>query len=82
MHHFYNGLLGTTRTLLDTSIGGALMSKSTNEAYQLLENMAFNNCQWPSERVTPKKPDGVHKLDVFNNLTVQVSLLTKKLQST
>ena len=27
MHHFYNGLIGTTRTLLDALAGGALMSK-------------------------------------------------------
>ena len=43
--------------------------------------MVLNNCQWPSEKVTPKKPSGVHELDVFNNLAVQVLLLTKKLQS-
>ena len=53
MHHFYSGLNNTARTLIDPSVGGALMSKSANEAYQLLENMALNNCQWPSERVTP-----------------------------
>ena len=58
------------------------MSKSANEAYQLLEYMALNNCQWPNERATLKKPSGVHKLDVFNNLEAQVSLLTKQLQST
>ena len=58
------------------------MSESANDAYQLLENMALNNCQWPSESVTPKKLTGVHELDVFNNFVVQVSLLTKQLQST
>ena len=45
MRHFYNGLTGTTRTLLDASAGGALLSKSANEAYQLLEDMDLNNCQ-------------------------------------
>ena len=44
--------------------------------------MDLNNCQWLSERVAPKKPAGVHELDVFNNLAVQVSLLKKQLQST
>ena len=44
MHHFYNGLIGTIRTLLDASTGGALMRKSEDKAYQLLENMAINNC--------------------------------------
>ena len=44
--------------------------------------MALNNCQWPSERVTPKKQSIVHELDVFNNLAIQASLLTNQLQST
>ena len=43
--------------------------------------MALNICQWLSERAMPKKPSGVHELDVFNNLEVQISLLTKKIQS-
>ena len=75
VHHFYNGLTENTKTLLDVSGGGALMRKSENETYQLLEDMAMNNYQWPSEREMPKKPSGVHELDVFNNLVVQVSFL-------
>ena len=82
MHHFYNGLTETTRTLLDSLSGGTLIDNNVNEAYQLLENMTLNNCQWPSEKVTPKKTVRVHELDVFNNLVVQVSLITKKLQPT
>ena len=66
MHHLYNGLTRTTRTLLNASVGGALMSKSANDAYQLLEHMVLNNCQWPSERVTTKKPVGVHELNRTN----------------
>ena len=79
VHHFYNGLTRTTRILLDASVGGALMSKIANEAYQLLEDMTLNNFQWPNERATPKKLSGVHELDVFNNLVVQLSLLTNPL---
>ena len=82
VHHFYNGLTGTTRTLLDALARGALMSKIANEAYQLLEDMALNNFQWLNEIATLTKLSGVHELDVFNNLAVQVSLLTKQLQST
>ena len=58
------------------------MSKSEDEAYQLLENMAINNRQWPSERETSKKPTGMYEVDVFSNLATQVSLLTKQLQAT
>ena len=82
MHHFYNGLTGTMRTLLNASTEGALMRKSAKEAYKLFEDMALNNCQWPSEIAAPRKPSGVHELDVFNNLEIQLSLITKKLQST
>ena len=81
VHHFYNELTGTIRTLIDALVGGALMSKSANEAHKLLED-TLNNCRWPRERETPKKPSGVHELDVSNNLAIQVSLLTKQLQST
>ena len=55
------------------------MRKSEDEVYQLLENMAINNSQWPSEQVAPKKPTGMHDIDVFSNLLARVSLLTKKL---
>ena len=79
VHHFYNGLTRTTRTLLDALPRDALMNKSANEAYQLLENMALNNFQWLSERVALKKPVEVHELDVSNNLVVQVLFLTKQL---
>ena len=79
---FLQWLTRTTRTLLDALVGGALMSKSANEVYQLLEDMALNNCQWSNERAAPKKLSGVHELDVFNNIAVQVLFLTKKLQST
>ena len=67
VHHFHNGLNGTTRTLLDALAGGVLMRKSEDEAYQLLENMAINNCQWPSEKATPKKSTGMYEVDVFSN---------------
>ena len=78
LHHFYNGLIRTTRTLMGALAGGSLMSKSANEACQLLENVALNNCQWLSKMVAPKKPNRVHELDLFNNLVVKVLLLTKQ----
>ncbi|XP_062093371.1 uncharacterized protein LOC133799363 [Humulus lupulus] len=80
VHIFYNGLCGTTRTIIDTASGGAFMSKSANEAYDLLEEMAMNNYQWPSERETIKKVAGVHELDAISMLSAQVATLTKQLQ--
>lgn len=49
---FYIGLCCPTRTMIDAATGGALMSKTHDEAYTLLEEMASNNYQWPSDRST------------------------------
>ena len=75
VHHFYNGLSRPTRTLIDDSTGGAIMGKNEVEAYQILEKIALNDCQWPVERVASKKPAEVFDLDRFTNLFAQVSTL-------
>ncbi|XP_024025398.1 uncharacterized protein LOC112092750 [Morus notabilis] len=77
VHNFYNGLSGTTRTLIDVSAGGALMKKTEDEAYELLEDMATNNYQWPSERSIPKKIAGLHEVEAITNLTAQIASLSK-----
>ncbi|XP_062118858.1 uncharacterized protein LOC133832548 [Humulus lupulus] len=80
VHIFYNGLCSTTRTIIDAASGGAFMSKSTNEAYDLLEEMDMNNYQWPLERETTNKVARVHELDGISMLSAQVATLTKQLQ--
>ena len=70
-----------TRTLIDASAGGAIIGKNEVEAYQILENIALNDCQWLVERVASKKPAGVFDLDMFTNLFAQVSTLLKQLQA-
>ena len=80
VHHFYNGLSHPIRTLIDASTGGAIMGKNEVEAYQILENITLNDCQWPIERAALKKPAEVFDLDMFTNLSAQVSTLSKKLQ--
>ena len=51
------------------------------EAYQILKNLALNNCKWPVKRVAPKKQAEAYDLDVFTNLAAQVSSLSKQLQA-
>ncbi|XP_062099647.1 uncharacterized protein LOC133805475 [Humulus lupulus] len=80
VHNFYNGLCGTTRTLIDAVASRAFMRKSANEAYDLLEEMDINNQQCPSERGNSKKVVGLHKIDAISKLIAQVEALTKQLQ--
>ncbi|KAJ8534921.1 hypothetical protein K7X08_016649 [Anisodus acutangulus] len=81
VHNFYNGLCGTTHTIIDAAARWTFMSKSANEAHELLEDMTTNNHQWSDERLTyNKNVAGVHELDVITALTAQVASLTKQLQ--
>ncbi|XP_062103817.1 uncharacterized protein LOC133814930 [Humulus lupulus] len=76
VHTFYNGLGGNTRTIIDAASGGAFMRKSANKAYELLEEMAMNNYNWPTERKN-KKVARVLEVDPIALLTTQVASLTK-----
>ena len=55
MHKFYNGLSDSARTINDASAGGALMTKTIDQAYDTLEDTTTNSNQWPRDRsaVTP-----------------------------
>lgn len=76
---FCDGLHGSTRVSIDAA-AGAIMAKSFDEAYQLLETMA-NNYQWPMTRSDPPKTPGNLELNAVTTLTAQVSALTKKIES-
>ena len=82
METFYNGLNAQTRSMVDASANGALLMKSYNEAYEILERMSNNNYQWPTERVaTGRRVAGVHEVDAVTALTAQVSSLSNILKS-
>ncbi|XP_062100251.1 uncharacterized protein LOC133806142 [Humulus lupulus] len=78
--NFYKGLNFTTRTIIDVAAGGSFIRNSANEAYELLEEMAMNNYQWPTERGQTKKVPGMIELDAISMLTMQVGALTNQLQ--
>ncbi len=58
------------------------MSKTYNEAYELLERMASNNYRWPLERVPAgRRPAGVHEMSEVTSLTAQVVSLVNILKN-
>ena len=79
VHTFYNGLRNATRTMIDASIGGALMKKTIDQAYEILEDAATNTNQWPREKATPVNAVGGTDNEVLKNLVNHVAQLTKKL---
>ena len=79
VHTFYNGLSDSTRIIIDASAGGALMKKTTDQAYGILEDMATNSNQWPRDRMLLRKAMGGADMEVLSNFINHVTQLTKQL---
>ena len=56
MHTFYNGLGDSARTIINASPRGALMKKTIDQAFEILEDTTTNSNQWPRDRSAPRKP--------------------------
>ena len=80
MHTFYNGLGDSDRTIIDASAGGALMKKTTDQAYEILEDTTTNTNQWPRDRSATRKSVAGADTEVLSNLVNHVTQLTKQLQ--
>ncbi|XP_050875600.1 uncharacterized protein LOC127079234 [Lathyrus oleraceus] len=69
---------------LSTTVGGALMDKLYDEAYELIENMAQNHFQWGGEHVVVEKPNlkgGIYKVNGIDRFNAKVDALTQKIES-
>ena len=73
MHTFYNGLSDSARTIIDALAGGALMKKTIDQAYEILQDTATNNNQWPRDRAAPRKSLERADTEVLNNLVNHVA---------
>ena len=80
MHTFYNDLSDSSRTIIDVSARGALMKKTTYQAYEILEDTTTNTNQWPRDRSAPRKSMVGADTEVLSNLVNHVAQLTKQLQ--
>jgi len=47
---FYNGVTQPMRSVIDAFAGGTLMSKTEDEAYNLIEEIVINNYQGSNKR--------------------------------
>ena len=55
------------------------MKKTTDQAYEILEDTATNTNQWPRDRSAPRKSVVGADTEVLNNLVNHVTQLTKQL---
>lgn len=84
IHTFYNGLLSNKRMNIEVTVGGALMDKPFNEAYQLIQSMVQNHYQWGNEHAqvekTPQKR-GMFKVNGIYHVSAKVDALTQKINN-
>ncbi|KAI5417343.1 hypothetical protein KIW84_042087 [Lathyrus oleraceus] len=79
---FYNGLVPSSRNMLDALSGGALLSKSYEEGYKLIESITANTYQWPVTRElansNQKRPIGIHEVTETITFTAQIIKLRSR----
>lgn len=75
MNIFYDGLNATTKSQVNASAGGSLMSKSAREAFELFDMMASESQQWTEEQ-TQKR--GVFEIFQSSpNVSAQIAKMEK-----
>ncbi|XP_037495757.1 uncharacterized protein LOC105628914 [Jatropha curcas] len=93
---FYNGVTPSTRGTIDAMAGGSLLKKTTDDAIELLEEMADNNSIWPTKRTQVSRSNvnhdsspssskdsvkKVHELDPLTMMQAQISALAYKIDN-
>ncbi|KAM1402221.1 hypothetical protein ACFX2I_010996 [Malus domestica] len=75
MNIFYDGLNAATKSQVNASAGGSLMSKSAREAFELFDMMASESQQWTEEQ-TQKR--GVFEISQSSsNVSAQIAKMEK-----
>ena len=65
--------------IVDAAAGGCLTSKTPDESYQLIDDMAQNHQQWTVERTAPKQ-GGRLEVDAITALSAKLDAMTKKIE--
>jgi len=63
--------------MINAAVGGTLMSKTKEEAFNMIEEMALNNYQWLNEHGQPKRVGGKYNVDALTLLTVKMDAMLK-----
>ena len=74
---FYNGLMSQTKSIVDAAAGGSIMTKTYDEAYELMEKLASNHHQMMYDRAIRKNTHGVLQMDAYNALSAQLTAINK-----
>ena len=79
MQAFYNGVTQSVRSTIDAIAGGTLISKTEDEAYNLIKKMALNNFQWSINRTQPKRVGGKLDVNAITLVSAKIDAMTQRL---
>ena len=63
----------------DEAIGGTLISKMEDEAYNSIEEMALHKYQWSNKQGQPKRDGGKFDADALTSLIAKIDAMTQQL---
>ncbi|XP_073304614.1 uncharacterized protein [Primulina huaijiensis] len=78
---FYYGLISSNRTMIDVAACRNLLRKTTEEGYELLEEMAASSYHPQSERNTQRRTARIHQVNDFSAVTSKLEALNRKIDS-
>jgi hypothetical protein len=76
---FYKGLTPQSRSGVDSAAGGSIMSKTIEEAFDLIKHLASHNVSWSSERTVHPPCPRLHQLSASDNIASRVEMLNKQM---
>ncbi|XP_073121491.1 uncharacterized protein [Henckelia pumila] len=77
---FYYGLSHSNRTMLDAAAGGNLLRKSSEDGFELIEEMESSSYHPQSERGAARKSTGIHQIDAFTSVATQLEVMNKRIE--
>ncbi|XP_073121149.1 uncharacterized protein [Henckelia pumila] len=77
---FYYGLSHSNRTMLDAAAGGNLLRKSSEDGFELIEEMASSSYHPQSKRGATRKSTGIHQIDAFTSVAAQLEVMNKRIE--
>lgn len=67
--------------MVDASAGGCLLNRQVDEASRILEEMAANSYQWPTERTPVFKAAAVESDSKYDDLMKKFTLLKSQIET-
>jgi hypothetical protein len=76
---FQNGLNFASKQLIDSSSRGSTSTKTLEELYKLIENIAMNCYSWGQQR-SRVRTQGMHSINAMASMEAKLEALTKKIE--